>query len=592
MVANVVGGVAVRHLPHELAAIEIDRRQHAVRRFHDRQSLHREAGARTVGRLPSRRGQRLLLLRPLRRVGRAAVARPHHLTEFLSRKPRHVADVGESFRRRDERPRADGHVARLREHGVRLRIRRRPRPVGRRRRDDGAVERTGRVADDRRREWRRLVLVFLQPLERLRTQFRREVDQIVRHLQIIPRVGRRLRRKRLRRRCLFARHGRLRHRLLVNRPDRLPGHAIEHVEPSKLARQGHRLDSLAVHIGVQQQRRRRIVEVPDRMVHQLEVPLALAGLQIDADQGVAEQIVAGPMAAVEVRRRIFDGQVYEARFFVDGDLRPNARVAVDRPRFVFPRVVAELAGLRNRVERPQELAGLHVERAHEPLRVVVRGDRCALAHRRADDHDVLHDGGRRVHADLAGFQIDLLALAFDGAELQIEDAALAEGRHERAVFRAQLDELIARRDVNHAIVALAVGPERHAASGQLPRRDGGALALAQAVRPHHLARPSVERDDRSPRAAGRVENAFDRERRAFELVLGPRAQVVGLEPPRDLELVEVARVDLVERRVARAVHVGRVVRPVAVLRRGLTGGLAEDARAERRERERESHECG
>src|SRR5947199_6711899 len=38
----------------------------------------------------------------------------------------------------------------------------------------------------------------------------------------------------------------------------------------------------------------------------------------------------------------------------------RSRVAVDRPRFVLPRVVAELAGLRNRVERPEELAGLHV----------------------------------------------------------------------------------------------------------------------------------------------------------------------------------------------------------------------------------------
>ena len=42
------GRVAVRHLPHQLAAVEIDGREHAVRRLHDRQSLDVQtaAGAR------------------------------------------------------------------------------------------------------------------------------------------------------------------------------------------------------------------------------------------------------------------------------------------------------------------------------------------------------------------------------------------------------------------------------------------------------------------------------------------------------------------------------------------------------------------
>ena len=47
------------------------------------------------------------------------------------------------------------------------------------------------------------------------------------------------------------------------------------------------------------------VVVPDRMVHDLEVPLALAGLQIDADEALGEQVVAGPMAAVEIGGRRF-----------------------------------------------------------------------------------------------------------------------------------------------------------------------------------------------------------------------------------------------------------------------------------------------
>ena len=42
MVANAVGRVAVRYLPQQFAAIEMDRREHAVGRLHHRQALHRQ----------------------------------------------------------------------------------------------------------------------------------------------------------------------------------------------------------------------------------------------------------------------------------------------------------------------------------------------------------------------------------------------------------------------------------------------------------------------------------------------------------------------------------------------------------------------
>ena len=45
----------------------------------------------------------------------------------------------------------------------------------------------------------------------------------------------------------------------------------------------------------------------------------------------------------------------------------------------------------------------------------------------------------------------------------------------------------------------------------------------------------------APRAGGRVEHAVDHQRRAFELELGERPEVVGLESPRDFELAEVRR---------------------------------------------------
>src|SRR5205085_11087571 len=113
------------------------------------------------------------------------------------------------------------------------------------------------------------------------------------------------------------------------------------------------------------------------------------------------------------------------------------------------------------------------------------------------------------------------------------------------------------------------------------------LALAQTVRPYHLAGPAIERDDRAPRAAGRVQHALDRERRPFELVLRTRTEVVGLVAPRDFELVEVRAVDLIERRVARSSEIRRVVRPVAGSRGGLRRRLRlrGDDRVERDEGE-------
>src|SRR6266850_156504 len=104
------------------------------------------------------------------------------------------------------------------------------------------------------------------------------------------------------------------------------------------------------------------------MMRELEVPLPLSGFQVDADQRFGEQIVAGPMAAVVVGRRRLDRQVHEPELLVDGDLRPDADVAVGRPRFAFPRVVAELTRPRNRVELPELLPGARVERAREALR--------------------------------------------------------------------------------------------------------------------------------------------------------------------------------------------------------------------------------
>ena len=170
-----------------------------------------------------------------------------------------------------------------------------------------------------------------------------------------------------------------------------------------------------------------------------------------------------------------------------------------------------------------------------------------------------------------------------------------------AGLRVERDQAVARRDVEDAVVAAAVGPvgqRRGPTAAAAPPAPRGAFGIA--VHPQQLAGRGVERHHRAARAAGRVEHAADHQRRAFELVFRARAEAVGLEAPGDFELVEVARVDLIERRVPGAAQIGRVVRPLAVLRWTAARRLArradgraeqgEDQEQERRARRRSPHE--
>src|SRR5947209_6539243 len=99
------------------------------------------------------------------------------------------------------------------------------------------------------------------------------------------------------------------------------------------------------------------------------MPAPVPGLQIDRDEALAEETVAGPMAAVIVAGRKFHRQIGEAELFIDGNLPPHAGVAGVGPRILFPGVVAEFARTGNRMEDPKALAGVYVEPAHVALLV-------------------------------------------------------------------------------------------------------------------------------------------------------------------------------------------------------------------------------
>ena len=103
--------------------------------------------------------------------------------------------------------------------------------------------------------------------------------------------------------------------------------AVEHIQERLLGGLRQRLDGAAVDGDVHEHRRARDIHIPDAVMHQLVMPLANAGLQINGDDALAEQAVAGPVAAVVVAGGQFDGQIHHAELLVDADLPPHAGVA-------------------------------------------------------------------------------------------------------------------------------------------------------------------------------------------------------------------------------------------------------------------------
>src|SRR5262249_35292508 len=95
-------------------------------------------------------------------------------------------------------------------------------------------------------------------------------------------------------------HVALRNRSLLDRPDRPTGDAIEDIQPRLLGRLRHGLDWLSVDDEVRENRRRGNVVVPDPVMHELEVPLALAGVEIERDQRLPAQSISWTMAPVVI----------------------------------------------------------------------------------------------------------------------------------------------------------------------------------------------------------------------------------------------------------------------------------------------------
>ena len=83
-------------------------------------------------------------------------------------------------------------------------------------------------------------------------------------------------------------------RQLFNRPDWFASLPIEGINIRLF---GHLHNDLTAVRQIRQDRSGWVVPVPDVVVDQLVVPAALAGLDVQSDQGIRKKIVTGPIAA-------------------------------------------------------------------------------------------------------------------------------------------------------------------------------------------------------------------------------------------------------------------------------------------------------
>ena len=115
----------------------------------------------------------------------------------------------------------------------------------------------------------------------------------------------------------------------------------------------------------QQLRRGGIVVIPQIVMHDLEVPNPLSRSRVERQQTVAKEIIALPIAAIQIVRGRAGRQKYDAVLLVEREIAPRVR-ATRVPESILWHVSYPYSPGRGICERPHELAADHVVGAYSP----------------------------------------------------------------------------------------------------------------------------------------------------------------------------------------------------------------------------------
>src|SRR4051794_22870878 len=211
---------------------------------------------------------------------------------------------------------------------------------------------------------------------------------------------------------------------------------------------------------------------------ELVMPKPLAGPRIERQQTIAVKIRPLAIRTVQVVSRRSEREVRDLALFVHRNLAPRIHPTRGLPGVLRPRLVTELAGMRDCVERPDELAAQDVVRAQIAGRIAV-----ALARRGAEDDQVLENATGSAALDIA----DALRVAPE-ALAQIDPSVVAERVDGDARLEIDLLEEAVRSEDQAFVAAVLALPVIEAAVRR-PALDG--------VRPDLAARRCIERYDRA-----------------------------------------------------------------------------------------------
>jgi len=354
-----------------------------------------------------------------------------------------------------------------------------------------------------------------------RVAFRSDLH-LLRHERITDGEG-------LRRACLLMLV--LGHRTLIHTDQRLARYAVENVNPARLARLRQGLAHAPVDLYIEKHNRAWRIVVPDVMADLLEMPAVLARSRLDGHDRSCKEIVTFTDIAVEVRTRISRREVHEPEFRIDGRRLPDGRAAVFIDLAVSgPCIVAYLAGIRHRVERPNEFAAARIERPEAALDAVF----CARETRN-DESVIVEWRARDTEPILPAFRL--------------------YGPDDLAVALVQCDELA----VELADINLAVAHRQATARPTAANYVDGLIEI-RFVGPQRLARVDTDREDVVGSSNDINDPGID-DRRGFARIFRTNAGTVQACPPDTLEVRDIVAVDLRKRRVSLVVDVAAVRDP-------------------------------
>src|ERR1700730_14313119 len=121
-------------------------------------------------------------------------------------------------------------------------------------------------------------------------------------------------------------------------------------------------------------------------MHSLKMPYPLAGLCIQGNQAIGEQIIANSITAVEVRHRGTGRDINDSTPGIERHTGPVVGGAAGLPRVPGPGLIAKLPRTRNGMKRPAQLSGAHIERPD-----IARRRRVGFRIASTDDQQILVD---------------------------------------------------------------------------------------------------------------------------------------------------------------------------------------------------------